>query len=182
MDVPLDANGQKQAVEAANFLLEEYPGIVRIVCSPLIRAQQTAQPIADALGIQVETEQRLISWNLGLLTGENRDDYKDVLQTFIENPAEQIPEGESLDQVRQRVGQAVDEIFEEAEERGLTLIVTQSSDIFPILQLIEGKDHGQPLDTAMTGPGGIIAVSLAGDGYRAEVVYGEQKPAEIGAS
>jgi len=182
LDVPLDKNGLQQAQDAAQFILANYPGIVRIVCSPLQRAQQTAQPIAEALGIQPEIEQRLISWHLGVLTGQDRDKYKDVLQEYIENPSEPIPQGESLDQVRERVGQAIDEILEEAEERGLTLVVTQSSDIFPILQLMEGKEHGEKLDTPMTGPGGVFAVSIDGDGFKAEVVFGEEKPAEIGAS
>jgi probable phosphoglycerate mutase len=182
LDVPLDQNGLQQAQEAAQFILKEYPGVVRIVCSPLTRARQTAQPIADALGIPVEIDQRLISWHLGMLTGQNRDDFKDVLQQHIDNPTDPIPGGESLDEVRERVGQAVEEILDHAEEHGLTLVVTQSSDIYPILQLIEGKDHGEELETPMTGPGGVIAVSIEGDGFKAEVVFGEEKPAEIGAS
>ena len=34
--------------------------IVRVVASPLERAQQTAQPLADALGLEIQTDPRVI--------------------------------------------------------------------------------------------------------------------------
>jgi broad specificity phosphatase PhoE len=50
--------GMKQAELAAEFLAERDIG--RLVSSPLERAQQTAQPLAERLGLPVEVDERLI--------------------------------------------------------------------------------------------------------------------------
>ena len=53
----------------------------RIFCSPLIRAQQTAQPIAEAFGLDVETDERITEQDLGVFSGmtyaelDDRPDY-----------------------------------------------------------------------------------------------------------
>ena len=52
-DPPLNAEGWRQARAAAKLLASE--GVTRIVASPLLRAQQTAQPLAERLGLGVET-------------------------------------------------------------------------------------------------------------------------------
>ena len=50
--------GVAQAKLAAEFLARRPIGY--LVSSPLERAQQTAQPLADALGLTIETDERLI--------------------------------------------------------------------------------------------------------------------------
>jgi broad specificity phosphatase PhoE len=52
-DPPLNADGWRQARAAARLLESE--GITRIVVSPMLRAQQTAEPLAERLGLAVET-------------------------------------------------------------------------------------------------------------------------------
>jgi broad specificity phosphatase PhoE len=52
-DPPLDADGWRQARAAANLLARE--GITRIVASPLLRAQETAMPLAERLGLPIGT-------------------------------------------------------------------------------------------------------------------------------
>lgn len=56
-DPPLRADGLAQARAVAARLAQE--GITRIVSSPLARAAQTAQPLADALGLPIE---RIEGW------------------------------------------------------------------------------------------------------------------------
>jgi broad specificity phosphatase PhoE len=51
-DPPLRADGRSQAEAVAARLAQE--GITRIVSSPMARALQTAQPLADLLGLPVE--------------------------------------------------------------------------------------------------------------------------------
>jgi broad specificity phosphatase PhoE len=58
----LSANGEAMAEKAAAWFADqsrERP-IVYLACSPLERAQQTAQPIADLLGLPVHIDERLI--------------------------------------------------------------------------------------------------------------------------
>jgi broad specificity phosphatase PhoE len=52
-DPPLNADGWRQARGTAALLGTE--GITRIVASPMLRAQQTAMPLAQHLGLLVET-------------------------------------------------------------------------------------------------------------------------------
>lgn len=51
-DPPLEASGWRQGRAVANLLASE--GVTRIVASPLLRARQTAEPLADRLGLAVE--------------------------------------------------------------------------------------------------------------------------------
>jgi len=65
---PLSAKGMEDAVAiAAEF--KKMVSLDRIVCSPLIRAQQTAQPIAEAFGLEIETDERLTEQELGIYAG-----------------------------------------------------------------------------------------------------------------
>jgi broad specificity phosphatase PhoE len=50
--------GERQAARAAQWLAQR--DVVHLVASPLQRAQQTAAPIAEATGLQVVTDERLI--------------------------------------------------------------------------------------------------------------------------
>lgn len=52
-DPPLRDDGWRQARAVAHLLAGER--ITRIVASPLLRAQQTAQPLADQLGLPIDT-------------------------------------------------------------------------------------------------------------------------------
>ena len=79
-DIELSAEGRKQAQEAAEkisaFPKEKLPD--SIICSPLIRAKQTAQYVADELEescgkiIQIRYDEHLIEQDYGELEGTDR--------------------------------------------------------------------------------------------------------------
>ena len=52
-DPPLRADGWRQAHAVAALLARE--GITHIIASPLLRAQQTARPLAERLGLPIQT-------------------------------------------------------------------------------------------------------------------------------
>ena len=52
-DPPLNADGWRQARATARLL--EAEGVTRIVSSPLQRARQTAEPLAERLGLSIKT-------------------------------------------------------------------------------------------------------------------------------
>jgi broad specificity phosphatase PhoE len=54
----LSANGKQMAAAAADFFSER--PVVALFASPLERAQETAKPVAERLGLQVVTDDRLI--------------------------------------------------------------------------------------------------------------------------
>ena len=61
---PLSGKGRQQARSIARLLRSE--PITRIVSSPFVRCVQTVEPLAAALGLEVELDQRLAE-------GESRD-------------------------------------------------------------------------------------------------------------
>ena len=60
-DPGLDEAGRAQALAARDWLLAlpAEAGISRVVSSPLRRCRETAQPTADALGVQIEIDERV---------------------------------------------------------------------------------------------------------------------------
>jgi 8-oxo-dGTP diphosphatase len=54
---PLDERGQQQAVTLRDLLRQR--AITRIASSPYARCSETVEPLADALGIEVELDERL---------------------------------------------------------------------------------------------------------------------------
>lgn len=68
-DLELTEEGKKQAVVLAEQVAGK--GIVRILVSPLRRAQQTAGFIAEKLNLPLETEPRLIEQCYGIYEGQD---------------------------------------------------------------------------------------------------------------
>lgn len=59
-DFHLSDTGRRMADAVAEYLIETGLPVSRVVASPLQRAQETAQPIARAFGLSVDTEPRII--------------------------------------------------------------------------------------------------------------------------
>lgn len=79
-DFPLTEKGKADAQTIADEL-KTIASLERIVSSPLLRAQQTAEPIAAAFGLEVETDERIVEQELGVFSGmtyaelDERPDY-----------------------------------------------------------------------------------------------------------
>jgi broad specificity phosphatase PhoE len=71
LDPPLDETGHLQARRLGTVLGPRMPSIV--VTSPLLRARQTAQPVADRAGRDVATDRRLLDRDYGQWTGTDRE-------------------------------------------------------------------------------------------------------------
>jgi probable phosphoglycerate mutase len=71
LDVPLTEAGHEQAQRAAQQLAGA--GIDAVVTSPLVRARDTAQAIADAAGVPLTVDERLIEIDYGPFEGLDRD-------------------------------------------------------------------------------------------------------------
>ena len=56
----LSEAGEQMARAVADYLVAEKVPVKRVIASPLERAQQTALPIAEAFGLPVDTEPRII--------------------------------------------------------------------------------------------------------------------------
>jgi broad specificity phosphatase PhoE len=70
-DPALDEAGHDQARRLGEALGPR--GLVAVIASPLLRARQTAQPVAERAGLVVATDQCLVDRDYGQWTGTSRD-------------------------------------------------------------------------------------------------------------
>lgn len=70
-DPPLDEAGHDQARRLAAVLGAR--GLCAVIASPLLRARQTAQPVADRAGLEVGTDPCLVDRDYGRWTGVSRE-------------------------------------------------------------------------------------------------------------
>jgi len=105
-DVPLNDKGYKQAAALANEFGDKT--ISRIVCSPLRRAVQTAQPLADSKKVSIQLNPLLVELDFGVLQGQKKAEHRLVLRR--EHLYQPIKGGESLFDLWQRVGDVSEEL------------------------------------------------------------------------
>jgi broad specificity phosphatase PhoE len=72
-DISLDETGRAQAAAAAPHLAALQP--VRLWSSDLARARETAAYVADATGLEVETDVRLREYDVGVRSGLTRAEF-----------------------------------------------------------------------------------------------------------
>ncbi|MEK6256815.1 MAG: histidine phosphatase family protein, partial [Chloroflexota bacterium] len=68
-DEPLTEHGKKQAQVTAKYLAATMKNVKKIYCSPMKRAHQTANVIAEEIGVDVEIMLGLIEIDWGDLEG-----------------------------------------------------------------------------------------------------------------
>ncbi|WP_053739251.1 bifunctional RNase H/acid phosphatase [Nocardia sp. NRRL S-836] len=134
-DHPLTELGLEQASRAAQRL-STVEDIAAIVSSPLQRATQTAQKLADAVGLDVVTHQGLIETDFGAWEGltfaEAARQDPDVHRRWLGDTSVKPPNGESFDEVHARVRKARTDLI--AKYGGKTLVVV--SHVTPIKTLL----------------------------------------------
>jgi broad specificity phosphatase PhoE len=106
VDIPLDELGLVQAEATAKRVARQWQPAA-VYCSPLRRAMQTAQPIADLLGQDVRPEPGFIDMDFGLWQGlspgEVTERWPEQARTWLKAPhLVTFPEGEDLDLVKNR--------------------------------------------------------------------------------
>ena len=157
-DPPIDPEGIEQAAALASAVGTP----ARIVSSPLQRCMATAAVIAEAVGIDLEVDERWIELDYGELDG----------RVITEVPAEtwaawradigwRPPGGETLAELGERVRQACDEIAADADDRDVVVV----SHVSPIKAAVAwAVGAGDELTWRMhVSPGSISRVTVAPD-------------------
>lgn len=180
LDPPLDEKGLKQAKEAAEAIKKDGIEIKRIVASPLLRTCQTADCFSDVFGVPVEQDRAIISWALGFLQGKDKEEYKEVLELYVNDPKLVPPDGESLDDFEQRNFEYFDK--ELRKEEPLTLYCTHNSNCVAVNKMIDEEYEGRAeSDEFSVKPGGTIGIYVDSDGkYSVDLLFGKMKEAEFG--
>ncbi len=150
VDNPLDELGEAQAVAVGLAIGDE--SIDRIVCSPLLRARQTAQTIADRAGVNIEFDDRFVELDYGEYDSIPLSDLPaDVWAQWLEDPQFTPPGGESLLDLRHRVWSALEELTQAASDSHV-VVVCHTTPIKAAVQWALGVDDDlswrMRLDTA----------------------------------
>ena len=171
-DFPRTQKGrQEAAVIASEF--KDIAQLDRIFCSPLTRAQQTAQPIAEAFGLDVEIDERLTEQDLGVFSGmtyAELDDRPDYMHEHSKR-WKWIPEGggESYEMIANRL----EPLFQSLEflEGDCSLFVTHAVTLRMVKAILEQTLPDYPRKIAKNGE--IWQVQFAGLGniYNVESIY-----------
>jgi broad specificity phosphatase PhoE len=148
LDTPLTQLGRRQALQTAPLF--EGQQIASVVSSPLLRAHATAMLIAERLGVTVETDQGLMEYNHGELSGLSMPDirarFPEIAEAGIASSRTgtwpSIPGEEGRATFFERVMQAINSL---AERNATLLVVTHGGFINAACHAILGMDYvGQP--------------------------------------
>src|SRR5271155_482781 len=113
LPVPLDETGRKQAAELAERAAEH--GFAALWCSTLLRARETADFVAERLGMEITHDARLAETDAGDWTGklfsEVQAQAPELFAKFLAgDPSFAFPGGESFAQQEQRVAAALQDV------------------------------------------------------------------------
>jgi len=168
----LSEDGERMARDAAEVLRSR--DVVEVVASPLLRAQQTAAPIAGALGLTVGTDERLIEsgnrfegQRVGVGDGALRDPAN---WWYLRNPF--VPSwGEPYAEVAARMLAAVADARERA--RGHEAVcVSHQLPVWTARRAAEGRRLWHRPDRRQCGLASLTSLTFEGDVLRT-VTYSE---------
>jgi probable phosphomutase (TIGR03848 family) len=160
--VHLSERGRRQAASLADRL-RGLP-VASVYCSPLERCVETAEPIAEALGLTARIDRGLLETDLGEWTGRTFGQLRRARawRRLLTLPSvTRFPGGESLPEVQARVVRSLAEIAER-HPRSLVVVVSHGDPI----RLALAHYLGLALDLSgrlHVPPGCVSAVAL-GDG------------------
>lgn len=118
-DPPLDPAGEAQA-DAVAAVLE---GADRVITSPLLRARQTAQRIADRSGVSVDVDHRFIELDYGQWDERPLADVSAVeWAEWHDDLGFAPPGGESLEALGRRVRAGLDELVTSASHADVVVV------------------------------------------------------------
>lgn len=124
LDTPLSELGRQQA-QALVAAFHDLP-IDAIYSSPLSRASDTAQPVAEDLGLALKIDPRLMELDAGVFQGlrsaELGEKFPDAIQKWRgQDPDFRIPGGESRRDLMQRGRAVMEDIFAQGHKQAVVV-------------------------------------------------------------
>lgn len=141
---PLSALGREQSVGVAERLADE--GITKIYSSDLPRAVQTAEPLAQKLGLPIYQTDAFRERNIGVLQGlkfnEAAAEFPLEYEKLIERDLDfELPQGESYRQVIERADGKLNEIIIENPNGKIAVFAHTGTICLLILQTLGALEN-----------------------------------------
>ncbi len=173
-DPPLSERGQGQARAAAKHLAS-VGAIDVIVASPLTRARQTAQAVADELGLEVSIDDDLRECDFGdwdgLTFAEASAQAGVALSQWLGTPEMAPPGGESMVQLAARVAEAQQRILAANAGKSVLIVAHVGS-----IKMLVREALGAPISTIhrlQLAPASLCTVRWYADGNSAMHAFNE---------
>jgi probable phosphomutase (TIGR03848 family) len=142
-DVHLNERGRKQAAELAEAL-KGVP-LKAIYASPLERAMETAEPIAEGRKLEIQLRPQLMDSDIGKWHGRTLKQVRRIKKWKIVQQAPSrftFPEGESFLETQTRIASCLDEIAASHKQKDIVAVVFHADPI----KLAVTHYLGMPLD------------------------------------
>lgn len=144
-DVPLSEFGLRQGLAVAAALAQQ--PIQLVLSSPLRRALQTAEPLAERLNVELKTDRRLMEIHAGIFQDRRRDDLErefpgEYSRWRTGDPDYVIPGGESRQQVVQRGLAAFGDLCRESYQQ--VAVVTHGAILISTIKALVGLPAAEP--------------------------------------
>jgi alpha-ribazole phosphatase len=176
---PLSALGRRQASATARVLSTE--GISAIYSSDLIRAVETASPLAQRTGLKLETTDSFRERSVGVMEGltfeeaaaQHPDQYQALLRRDFEHV---LVGGESYRQTLDRASQKLDEIIAARRGGGIAIVSHTGTICILVLHLMGALESPElkPVWIASSNCG-ITRFDLRADGFVRVVVVNDTR-------
>lgn len=169
LDYPLSERGHKDANKLADYFSNINLG--HAYSSDASRARTTAETVLEPKGMIASETPDLRSWNTGYLSGLPKSKHQNDIDFFQKNENTVIPNGESLNQFRLRVGPRIKNSILKGIQSGVPSITfLHSSGIHELAHILYG-DHSY----IKVKPGGVVGVYHSGNKLSAKALVNESK-------
>jgi probable phosphoglycerate mutase len=169
---PLDDRGREQAERAADVLADA--AAVAVLTSPIVRAMQTAELIADQLGLPLSAEAAWRECEFGEWEGLHFDEaaerYPREIAAWRASTASPAPGGESLDQMTARVAAARDDVLERYSGQPV-IVVTHSMPIRALMRIALDAPP-EAIHRLRPAPGSVTELRTFAGGFTTVTAFG----------
>jgi broad specificity phosphatase PhoE len=152
LDFPLTEKGKMDAQQIAQDV-QQFHSIDHIICSPLLRAKQTAAPFEQLFALTAVTDARVIEQNLGKFAGKSYTELDDQPDYCHDRSLrwKWIPGGggESYEMIAARLQPFFEEMF--AQEHEHILIITHAVTLRLVKSILLNILPDYPKDIAHNG-------------------------------
>lgn len=163
---PLSEDGRAQARAVATRLAASGTTFAGVHASPVVRTLETADPIADALGLDVEELPGVVEFDYGAWTDRT---LKQLRRTkawrWVQRTPSRFtfPEGESFRDAQKRAVDAVEDLADRYTDRQNVVVVSHAD----VIKVVVAHYAGVPLDLfqrLVVSPASLTVLGVPRDG------------------
>lgn len=162
---PLTELGRQQAAELVTALAGE--PIEALYVSNLVRTQQTAEPLAEALGLEPQVLDGLREISAGAdEMSTDWSNYTRVLANWVHDPDDRLPDGESGTEFMQRYGRAIAQIEADGHECAAVISHGAAIGVFALAMVPSALESG--LTAELGNAQSLVLEGSSAEGWRIE--------------